>query len=300
MKLFLIAAAAFVAATPLVASQALSAQCTAALTNILASPDAACLNPNGLLGIALTPQDMSIIPNVNSWLTGFCAVPACTNASISNILTAVASGCATDLAAAGVQLDSVTLNEIITDVQGAFPAVREILCLTKTSSTPAQFCVTETLTNLEAVVGPLTLTSIGPDVQMLADQGMIPSSVLCTDCNKESFNIARTQLPFYDADVIDPKLAAECGNSFTDKQDPTGISMAAVTATPTPTTTPGPASAAASASSAAGSTSSTAGSTSSSPVSGSTSQRSGDLRSASLGVGLAALVSVAGAIALLA
>jgi hypothetical protein len=290
MKLLPIAAAAFVAATPLVAAQALSAQCTAALTTLLASPDAACINPTGILAIGLTPQDMSIIPNVNSWLTGFCGVPACTNASISNILTTAASGCATDLAAAGVQLDSDTLNKVITDVQGAFPTVREIICLTDASSTPAQFCVTETLTNLQSLFGTLTLTSIGTDIQTLVDQGMIPSSVLCTNCNKESFNIARTQLPFYDAADIDPKLAAECSDSFTNKQDPTGISMGATTATPT-ASPPGSASV---------STSPTAGSTSPNPVSGASSQSSGDLRSASLSVGLAALFGVAGAIALLA
>jgi hypothetical protein len=59
----------------------ISNKCQTALGNIVSSPDAKCLNPEGLVAIALQNANTSLIDPINTWLVGLCAQPACSNAT---------------------------------------------------------------------------------------------------------------------------------------------------------------------------------------------------------------------------
>ena len=55
--------------TSVIFYSSISPQCEATITALFASPDVACLNPSGLVGV-FTGGNVSVIPAVNTWLTG--------------------------------------------------------------------------------------------------------------------------------------------------------------------------------------------------------------------------------------
>ena len=80
-------------------------------------------------------------------------------------------------------------------------------------------CATQTITNLESIVGQLTLDDLSffnllEDAQKLIASGI--SSFACTGCLKEAFSIARQGFP----DIVsqaDSAAADLCGADFIGK-----------------------------------------------------------------------------------
>lgn len=199
----------------------LSASCTKALTTIATNADAnACLTPSPLLPI-LTDSSASVVDPINNWLTSLCAAPSCSNDTIAAIVTNATTGCATDLAAIGYTAESTPAVSAL--IQQYYPTVRNVVCL-KDGNTN---CVTQTLTNIQGVLGPLSIQNVLALVA--ADTNVtLPANISCTNCLKAAYNAVNTEIPgLFTTDSVQN----ECGASFTDGATPAGISETASTKT---------------------------------------------------------------------
>ncbi|KAG5641203.1 hypothetical protein DXG03_005774 [Asterophora parasitica] len=202
------------------AQLSLSQPCTQALTTIATSADAnACLTPSPLIPI-LTNSNISIVEPINNWLTSLCAAPACSNNTLAAIVTNVTAGCSTELSLAGFQ--SGDTSAVTALIQKYYPDVRNIVCL-KDGNTN---CVTQTLTNIQDIVGPLTVQTTLALFSGNSNLTELPSNVTCTSCAKAAYNIVNAEVPgFLGANSED--LQAVCGASFTDGANPSGITQSA-------------------------------------------------------------------------
>ncbi|KAF9066149.1 hypothetical protein BDP27DRAFT_1050422 [Rhodocollybia butyracea] len=222
----LTAAAASAGLFPRVHSLTLSSGCQTSLESLLTSPDAACLNPTGLISSIIGGSSGSIPTTVNSWLTGVCSSGACTNQSIANVVTNLTDGCSTELSSLGISVSSVQ-SDIISVAQAVYPTIRQIACLQDDTSN--QLCAVQALNNLSSVVGQLNVSDITflnlfTDAQALFANGV--QNIACSDCMKESFSIAKTNFPSIVSDA-EPEAQALCGASFLDGNLPSTVSQTA-------------------------------------------------------------------------
>ncbi|KAI0823306.1 hypothetical protein BC628DRAFT_1384035 [Trametes gibbosa] len=234
-------AAALVAALQMAGSsaQSLSTQCQAALASVVSSSDASCLNAQALVGLALassSSSNSSIVPTVNSWLTGMCSRPACSNSTLASVVQVVTSGCPSELSQLG--LSNVDVSSLTTLVQTAYPTVRQVACLGDTSNNNA-LCVTETLNNIEPYTGTLTIANI----EALSSQIMggtvpnVPSNVTCTDCTKAAYGIVQQN---FDGLIsgFSNDVSTTCGASFVDGTQPASVTQLASDSTASASVTP--------------------------------------------------------------
>ncbi|KAG6826791.1 hypothetical protein H0H92_014399 [Tricholoma furcatifolium] len=204
----------------------LSSSCESTLTEIAINPDAnACLVPTPLITL-LTNSNASVVQPINSWLTGLCAAPACSNSTLSAIVTNATAGCSAELAAIG--LSSSDNTAVVSLVQEYYPIVRQTVCLQDGNTN----CITQTLTNLQSVLGTLTLSSV---ISLVTSSSTpdLPSNVTCTDCVKAIYNTVNTEVP----GLIDSSsLSTTCGSSFVDGATPSDITESASNSTASSTT----------------------------------------------------------------
>ncbi|KAG2342900.1 hypothetical protein BDR05DRAFT_885463 [Suillus weaverae] len=204
-----------------VAQSGLSSQCQSALLNIASSSSAACLNPSGLISLAVTNSaSSSIIPGVNTWISGLCSQAACSNSSLQTVVTDIISGCSTDLSSIGVTTTNSTA--IVTSIQAAYPTVRQLMCLNDTST--RTLCVPEMLTNIQSATTTLSLNNIVALVtKLVSGQSTgIPSSAVCTNCTKAAYTVLSRGLPGI-ASTAQSSFSSECGANYTNGQMPSGI-----------------------------------------------------------------------------
>jgi len=207
-------------------SLSLSSSCTTSLKGMLTSSDAACLNPGALLSFFIG-SNQSIPNTVNSWLTGLCSTGSCSNTSLAAVVSNITDGCATDLGSIGVDSESLT-STITSVVQQVYPTAREVACLK--DDTANQLCVTQTLVNLESVVGQLSLDDLSffnlfDDVGKLLASGI--SDLACTSCVKEAFTLTNQAFPDV-VSSIDGTVEDVCGASFLDGEQSENITQTAV------------------------------------------------------------------------
>ncbi|KAK7053407.1 hypothetical protein VNI00_004033 [Paramarasmius palmivorus] len=191
----------------------LSSQCQNALTTVASSSEASCLAPGNLVPIFTSDGNTSVVEPINDWLNSVCSVAPCNNQTISAIVTNVTAGCGTELSLFGY--DSSQNAAIIAEIQSIYPTARKVVCL-KDGNTN---CVTQTLTNIQDVVGPLSPNNI---VQIAADA--LQSSFLA------AYNVINEDFPALINDEAKSQVQQECGASFTDGQNPSGISQTASSA----------------------------------------------------------------------
>ncbi|KAG1752936.1 hypothetical protein EDB19DRAFT_1670665 [Suillus lakei] len=214
-----------------VAQSGLSSQCQSALLNLTASSSTACLNPSGLISLAITGSSNSVISGVNTWMSGLCSQPACTNSTIQTVLEGVISGCSTELSSLGVTTADSTA--IVTSVQAAYPTVRQLMCLKDTST--STLCVPELLTNIQSATTTLSLNNIVALVtKLVSGQSTgISSSVFCTDCTQAAYTVLSQGLPGI-ASTAQSSVSSECGANYTDGQMPSSIQETAGNSSSTP------------------------------------------------------------------
>lgn len=208
-----------------VAQSKLSSQCQSALLNISTSSSAACLNPSGLISLVITNSNSSsIIPGVNTWISGLCTQAACSNSTLQTVVTDVISGCSTDLSSLGVITTDPTA--IVTSIQASYPTVRQLLCLTDILLTT--HCVPEVLTGIQSATTTLSLNSIITLVTKLVSGRStgIPSSAVCTNCTKAAYTVLSQGLPVI-ATAAQSSFSSECGANYTDGQMPSSIQATA-------------------------------------------------------------------------
>ncbi|KAJ3565281.1 hypothetical protein NP233_g7730 [Leucocoprinus birnbaumii] len=197
----------------------LSQSCMNAFTGIIGNSDAnACLNPTALLPLA-TSNDTSIVGPITNWTQSVCSASPCSNQTLSTIVSSIVNGCQAEIAGiSGSSVDPTTLASQITPlVQQYYPTVRQIVCLSDNNNN----CLVSTLTNLQAITGPLSLSNIASAV-MLGNVPSIPNNITCSDCTKAAYNILRTNVPSIVSDASGD-LQQTCGANFTDGVTPAGI-----------------------------------------------------------------------------
>ncbi|KAJ7783304.1 hypothetical protein B0H16DRAFT_1496272 [Mycena metata] len=214
----------------LASAQSISAGCTDSLKGLLASPEAACLNPSALLSF-FVGTSQSVPDTINNWLGGLCSTGICSNDTLAAVVANVTTGCASDL---GSSVSS-TVTQIVQEV---YPTVRSIMCLKDDSS--SQLCVTEALNNIETIVGKLSFSDFNI-ATAFTDFGKIvtgAANLACTNCVKAAFRLASPlpivqQFPQAEQQAA-LQVDAICGANFiensasdTDSQD--GVTQTATT-----------------------------------------------------------------------
>jgi hypothetical protein len=203
----------------LVSALSISQQCETALTSVVASPDASCLDGSALVSLFLNSNTTSIVGPINTWAAGMCALPPCTNATLAAVVANVTSGCSAEFSAFGLtSSDESSATQV---VQEAYPAFRQVICLQDTST--KTLCVTETLTNIQSILGTLSISNAENVVANALALTSFPANVTCTDCIKQAYNIFEKDFPSEVSDITGP-LQSLCGSSFTDGSTPSDIS----------------------------------------------------------------------------
>lgn len=101
-----------------------------ALTSIVADQDAnSCLSPTTLLPL-VTDNSTSIVGPITNWTQNVCSASPCSNQTLANVVSSLASGCQADITGTNSSVDPSTLASGITPyVQQYYPTVRSIVCL---------------------------------------------------------------------------------------------------------------------------------------------------------------------------
>ncbi|KAJ7497419.1 hypothetical protein FB451DRAFT_1076101 [Mycena latifolia] len=210
--------AALVAASS-VSALSISSACQNALSQVAGNSDAnACLSISSLLS-AVIQSNSSIITPVDNMLKALCAAAPCSNATLEAVVTNVTTGCSAELSSAG---SSVSASSITTLVEQYYPTVRQLICLTDSGTN----CITQTLTNIQTILGTLSLTNVGDVITNAFSTTEIPSNVTCSNCVKAAYNVLNDTFP----DAVSSEASAlqsECGSSFTDGSTPAGIAESA-------------------------------------------------------------------------
>jgi len=205
-----------------VSALSISSGCQAALNGVAVNPDAsACLSIGSLLAAALQPN-ASIITPVDNWLKAMCSAAPCSNATLSAVITNITTGCSAELASTdSTDASASTLTPL---VEQYYPMARQIVCLTDSGTN----CITQTLTNIQSILGTLSLSNIGDVIAKAVTTTSIPSNVTCTNCVKQAYNVLNQSFPST-ASSLTSELNSECGASFTDGSPATGIVESAST-----------------------------------------------------------------------
>ncbi|KAF7782664.1 hypothetical protein Agabi119p4_2040 [Agaricus bisporus var. burnettii] len=199
----------------------LSSSCSTTLQALLTSPDTACLNLPLLLTY-IVDSDKSVPQTINVWLTGLCGNNnTCSNDNIANVVGQVVQGCQEDFAAKNI--DIASLQGKITDIaQAVYPTVRKAVCLKDTSSN--ELCVTQTLENIENVVGKVDIAHINFDTMKHIVQNVLTNAtqLACSDCIKAAYNLGMHDFPAQVSKAKEP-FEQVCGASFLDGAEPSNI-----------------------------------------------------------------------------
>ncbi|KAH7913919.1 hypothetical protein BJ138DRAFT_1001353 [Hygrophoropsis aurantiaca] len=212
-------------------AQTLSSQCESGLASIAGSSEASCLNLNALVQLALSnSSSTSVIPTINTWATGLCSTGACTNQTLSDVVTNITTACSTELQSIGAS--TTNTGALISAVQQAYPTVRQIACLKDTST--STLCLTETLTGIQSATTTLSLTNIvGLITKVMSGQTVsIPQNVTCSDCSKAAYTIAAQNFPSL-VSGEQSSVSSTCGADFTNGQMPTDVQETASNTTST-------------------------------------------------------------------
>ncbi|PIL34109.1 hypothetical protein GSI_03820 [Ganoderma sinense ZZ0214-1] len=218
-------------------AQTISSQCQSSLASLLTSSDATCLNAQALLGLATTTNNASVVPTLNTWLTGLCAKPACSNQTLSAVVSNLTSGCSTELSSLG--LGSIDASELTALVETAYPTVRKVACLADTKQNN-ELCVTEFLTAVQGTTGNLSIANIealGTNLVGGSSSLNLPSNVTCTDCVKAAYSIINTVFAGLVPSSVPSYFQSTCGSSFTDGSSPSDVTESASAASSSTTVT---------------------------------------------------------------
>jgi hypothetical protein len=210
----------------------ISSQCQSTVLAVAANPGAACLNPSGLLQVFVQGSSTSVVGPIDTWLRGLCALPPCSNDNIASIVTNITTGCASDLQPV---LGDIQPSSLVPIVQQVYPTVRRAVCLADASDNN-RICVAQTLSNVETVTGTLTIDKLAGVISALKDgqTESLNGVNLCTACNKQIYNVAKTDFPeIFGQGEIASDAQTSCGASFVDgASDPNIVQTATNNTTP--------------------------------------------------------------------
>ncbi|KAH9945681.1 hypothetical protein B0H21DRAFT_425021 [Amylocystis lapponica] len=205
--------------------------CVAALASAVTSPGTYCLNGPDLVALFLLNSNTSVVGPLNSWFTGLCAAPACTNETIAEVIGNVtaASACEGVFGMFGLTSPGA-ISEIIAEVQAAYPLARELACLMDEAQN--ELCVVETLGSVQSRAGALTFTTlqaIGSNIAYGAADPSLLGDVACNACTKASVDVLLRGVPSVFTTDFNGTIASECGARFLDGAYPANISQSGET-----------------------------------------------------------------------
>lgn len=216
----------FAAGLQFVSAQSISTQCQSTLASFVSSSEAQCLAPAALVAAVVAGPSSSVVGPINNWLTNLCAQPACTNGTISALVSNVSTGCASDLQSMGLTMEE--LADLPSMAEETYPTARKVACLADTSN-GNKLCMTETLTNLQPYTGTLTLSSIMSVMMQFASGSIsnVPSNVTCTDCTRAAYDTINQAYPMAVSTNVNQSIASECGADFLTSAPPATVSQTA-------------------------------------------------------------------------
>ncbi|KAG6832833.1 hypothetical protein H0H92_009452 [Tricholoma furcatifolium] len=193
----------------------------------------ACIKPSSLLpvlvGMGNGPE--SIVGYLDTWLGDMCAAPACSDATLSAVITNLTNSCSDEFG-----LDSSSMQQTISSFQAGYQTYRDVACLRDTNSSDIN-CVTGTLRNIEAITGAMSLNDTDlTSISSVATKGF-PSSVVCTNCMKGAYTIINQNLPGTIASNVTSYVTGLCGASFANGGIPPGLVETAYNASAVSTST---------------------------------------------------------------
>ncbi|KAI0695974.1 hypothetical protein C8T65DRAFT_583856 [Cerioporus squamosus] len=222
-------------------AQSISSQCQSTLAALVTSSDASCLNAQALVGLVASSSsssNTSIVSSINTWATGLCSKPACSNDTLAAVVSNITSGCSSDLQSLG--LSNIDSGELTSIVQTAYPTVRQVLCLADTNNSNT-LCVTEALNSIEPYTGQLSVSNIESIATTIMSGGAIPnvpSNVTCTDCVKGAYSIVAQNFGDLIPSSVSSDLSSTCGASFVDGSQPSTVTQLASDSGSSTTVTP--------------------------------------------------------------
>jgi len=213
--------ALILALSALAAAQSLSASCQTALTAADNDPATAnCTDLNGLLNILLVPANQSLITPITAFVSGFCAAPLCSTATIQAVATNITTACGADLAGLGISSDEV--GAVAGLAAQFFPVLKNLLCLA--DSQTHEYCVTEILDNVQSFTGvPLTIANIkgqlpaltGDAAGLANGNSQLPTNITCTPCVQAAYITLKDALPgTINGSAEASAIAQQCGAAF--------------------------------------------------------------------------------------
>jgi hypothetical protein len=206
----------------------LSNQCQAVVGGVASSPLGQCLNIPGLIVIANTPKDQSLVDPIDSYLQSICKAPACDTSIFPQLVTNVTTNCATDLQSLGLTQSQIDrLGSAITEpLQQYYPVGRKIACLQDTSKSNS-LCVTTTLKAIESASGTTlsinNLLSNGLATISQVEEKGLTKEAICTPCIQAAWSTLKTAVPVDQADGLKEALTNLCGANFESATPPTTI-----------------------------------------------------------------------------
>ncbi|KAH6913914.1 hypothetical protein BKA70DRAFT_1557945 [Coprinopsis sp. MPI-PUGE-AT-0042] len=192
----------------------LSEGCSNALASASGNPGlSACLDIPGLAPIFNGDNSTSLIPSIDSWLTGFCGAPDCDGIALLSMVVSLTISCGEEFGNFG--LDAFQSPPIL---RKAYPAIRRVICLKDGSEN----CVTKTLQAVESKID--TLTGERLEGQRLFESSEIAPDFYCTDCIKAALNVIVEGAPELakNSTFVDDAEGV-CGADFTNGEIPPNI-----------------------------------------------------------------------------
>ncbi|KAI9509737.1 hypothetical protein F5148DRAFT_977911, partial [Russula earlei] len=190
-----------------------SSQCQSSLADVASSPDAQCLNAAALIPVFVGNSNVSIVPPINTWLTGFCPKAACSNQTLAALVTNITNGCQTDFSALGLINSTQNLTSI---VQQYYPTVRQILCLQDNAT--RQFCAVDTLYGVQNNTGTVSIDNISSQLFQVLWGGLpalgFSPGLTCNNCTKTAYNIILSNAPQAITSDENTTISNQCGPSF--------------------------------------------------------------------------------------
>ncbi|CAH7672199.1 hypothetical protein PPACK8108_LOCUS7008, partial [Phakopsora pachyrhizi] len=205
----------------------LSSGCQVAAGNLLSTQFATCSNLIGLVSL-VSAQGGLLVPLTN-WITGTCSANPCSNDTISSTLSALNSGCGSDVQK-GVPA-AIALNTVISN----YNPIRDLLCTQYASN--SSYCVPSIVGNVQNATGRnFTVTEIlGIVSGRLSDLSLssIPSGTYCNDCGHALFTKSNsitvntgTSNVSTASNGSSEAVAKVCGASFNDGRVPDSVRVA--------------------------------------------------------------------------
>jgi len=197
----------------------ISPSCEMAATGLLSTPFATCTDFVGLISVATA--NGSIVPAVNSWITGVCTTSPCSSAVLQNASSTIQAGCASDISSGNAL--ALGINELSTQ----YPAIRDALCLEYSSNNT--YCLTDVLTKYQSDSGtPVTLNTLA---SLMSGQfgnflSTAPKAAYCTDCGHaiiSKITPVVTNSSSSAAASVSSVVTAQCGASFADGTVPSSV-----------------------------------------------------------------------------